>query len=228
MSSGTNSVLRPAAVARRPYNPLDKNNLGEAVAQALLRTPARPLENTAHLVGAGVYAIYYTGRFAAYKQIRQQNSTRFKAPIYVGKAVPRGARKGGLSFDASAGKALSNRLRHHADSIDQVKTLDVRDFYFRALMVDDVWIPLGENVLIERFQPLWNRVIDGFGNHTPGKGRRKSKRSQWDTLHPGREFVRRLKLGPNPLDEAQIKRRIRDFFAGRLTEREKLPPEEEA
>jgi hypothetical protein len=40
-----------------------------------------------------------------------------------------------------------------------------------------VWIPLGENVLIEKFQSLRNRVIDGFGNKTPGKRRADQLRS---------------------------------------------------
>jgi hypothetical protein len=84
-------------------------------------------------------------------------------PIYLDKAVPEGARKGGLSFDAGSGKALRDRLRQHAATINEATNLELTDFHFRALIVDDIWIPLGENVLIEKFQPLWNRVIDGFG-----------------------------------------------------------------
>ncbi len=31
-----------------------------------------------------------------------------------------------------------------------------------------------------------NKIIDGFGNHDPGKGRYNQLRSRWDKLHPGR------------------------------------------
>jgi hypothetical protein len=211
--------------AKEPYNPLAKANLGESVADALLRVVVRPLNDTNHLVGAGVYAIYYTGKFAAYGTVKQRNSdNRFAQPIYVGKAVPRGARKGGLGFDAGKGSALRDRLRQHANSIQEARNLKLVDFYYRALTVDDIWIPLGENVVIEKFQPLWNRVIDGFGNKTPGKRRATQQRSSWDVLHPGRKFVDDLALAPNPLTARAIKQRISDFFAGRLPEADKLTP----
>ncbi|MSQ59713.1 MAG: Eco29kI family restriction endonuclease [Betaproteobacteria bacterium] len=213
---------------QEPYNPLAKTNLGERVADALLRSPVHSLNETAHLVRAGVYAIYYIGAFPAYKRIRELNEGgRFGQPIYVGKAVPKGARKGGLSFDAGKGTALRDRLRQHATTIKETNTVAIGEFYFRALTVDDIWIPLGENVLIEKFQPLWNRVIDGFGSKTPGKGRAKQVRSQWDTLHPGRTYVELLGLGPHPLTPEQIAARIEAFFKGQLPEAEKLAPGEE-
>jgi hypothetical protein len=205
---------------RRPYNPLAKLHLGESVADALLRAAVRPLDDTADLTGAGVYVIYYVGSFKPYRPITQRNQgQRFEQPIYVGKAVPKGARKGGLAFDASRGTALRDRLRQHATSIAQTKNLDLKHFYYRALMVDDIWIPLGENVLIEKFQPLWNLVIDGFGNKDPGRRRATQYRSSWDVLHPGREFAD--KLAANPLTAPQIIRKIDDFFAGRLAEKDK-------
>ena len=213
---------------KTPYNPLAKANLGESVADALLRAPVHPLNETVHLMGAGVYAIYYTGDFAAYKRIKQLNEGgHFEQPIYVGKAVPRGARKGGLTFDAGTGTALRARLRQHATTIKETATVAIADFYYRALIVDDVWIPLGENVLIEKFQPLWNRVIDGFGNKTPGAGRTGQVRSTWDALHPGRKYVDRLGLGMNPLTPEQIAVKIDAFFSGKLPESEKLIPGEE-
>jgi hypothetical protein len=211
-----------------PYNPLAKVNLGESVADALLRGTVRPLSETDHLIGAGIYAIYYTGDFMAYAPITERNTDNlFEQPIYVGKAVPRGARKGGLGFDAGKGVALRDRLRQHAASINETSNLALTDFYYRALTVDDIWIPLGENMVIEKFQPLWNRVIDGFGNKTPGKGRATQKRSSWDVLHPGRKFVDKLDLAANPLTPAAIEQRIAEFFAGHLSEAEKLAPGEE-
>ncbi|MFN0318470.1 MAG: Eco29kI family restriction endonuclease [Burkholderiales bacterium] len=213
---------------QEPYNPLAKSNLGESVADALLRSPVRPLNETTRLVGAGVYAIYYTGAFPAYRRIRELNEGgRFEQPIYVGKAVPKGARKGGLSFDAGKGTALRDRLRQHATTIKETATLSIGDFHYRALTVDDIWIPLGENVLIEKFQPLWNRVIDGFGSKTPGVRRAGQLRSSWDTLHPGRRYVDRLSLGVHPLSPEQITAKIEAFFLGQLPEAEKLKPGED-
>ena len=49
-----------------------------------------------------------------------------------------------------------------------------------------------EAQLIRRFSPLWNSVVDGFGNHDPGKGRYEQARSEWDVLHPGRPWAERL------------------------------------
>jgi hypothetical protein len=210
---------------QEPYNPLAKENLGESVADALLRLSVQPLSETAALTGAGVYAIYYSGPFPAYRRIKELNENgRFEQPIYVGKAVPKGARKGGMTFDAGKGMALRDRLRTHANTIKETSTIDIADFHYRALTVDDIWIPLGENVLIEKFQPLWNRVIDGFGNKTPGKGRKDQLRSSWDALHPGRRFVDKLGLGMNPLTSEQIAAKIEAFFAGKLPESEKLAP----
>ena len=62
-------------------------------------------------------------------------------------------------------------------------------------------------MLIRHFQPVWNQVIDGFGNHDPGKGRNQQRRSVWDTLHPGREWAGKL---PNfdPIDEAVLQIKI--------------------
>lgn len=214
---------------QEPYNPLAKANLGESVADALLRVTVRQLSDTNHLAGAGVYAIYYTGDFPAYQWIKERNDGgRFEQPIYVGKAVPKGARKGGLTFDAGKGTALRDRLRQHATSIKETLNIAIGDFHYRALTVDDIWIPLGENVLIEKFQPLWNRVIDGFGSKTPGKGRTGQVRSSWDTLHPGRKYVERLGLGSNPLlTSDKIVAKIEAFFAGQLPEAEKLVRDDE-
>jgi hypothetical protein len=209
-----------------PYNPLAKENLGESVADALLRVAVQPMGETADLVGAGVYAIYYVGDFEAYRPVEERNEgKRFEQPIYVGKAVPKGSRKGGLGFDAGKGTALRDRLRSHAASIEQATNLKLTDFHYRALTVDDIWIPLGENVVIEKFQPLWNRVIDGFGNKDPGKRRATQYRSMWDVLHPGREFAEKLAVHPLTADE--ITARVADFFAGTLPATQQLKPGEE-
>ena len=122
-------------MAYDPYNPLDKSNLGRSIAEALLLTSVTPLTDTGSLVGAGVYAIYYTGSYASYHLVAAKNvDGKFEQPIYVGKAIPKGARKGGMLFDSSKGHALRTRLKLHARSIGQFFTLDVNDFWFRSLV----------------------------------------------------------------------------------------------
>lgn len=176
-----------------PFNPLDKTNLGESVADALLQQSVGPLPPTDPFIGAGVYAIYYDGMYSLYKEIADLNSNgRHGWPIYVGKAVPAGARKGGYGLGADPGQALFKRLAEHASSIEQANNLKIDDFQCRFLVVDDIWIPLAESLLIEMFSPLWNKKIDGFGNHDPGKGRYNQQRSPWDELHRGRPWANKL------------------------------------
>jgi len=177
-----------------PFNPLDKEKLGESVAHALLETKISNLPPEKAFVGAGIYAIYYTGDFKLYAKITARNTDhKYAWPIYVGKAVPAGARKGGYGLGADPKQALFKRLREHADSIGQTENLKLADFKCRFLVVEDIWIPLAESLLIETYSPLWNRQIDGFGNHDPGKGRRNQQRSQWDTIHPGRPWAKYLR-----------------------------------
>ena len=174
-----------------PFNPLDKRNLGESVADALLARPVEKLPPTA-FQGAGIYAIYYTGDFNEYEPIAKLNrGGKFSMPVYVGKAVPAGARKGGLGLDVPTRQVLFRRLAEHAESIEQSNNLKLEDFHCRWLAVDDIWIPLGESLLIAKFQPVWNQSLDGFGNHDPGKGRYNQQRSPWDVIHPGRAWAER-------------------------------------
>jgi len=172
-----------------PFNPLDKRNLGESVGQAMLRQPVIQMSGLPDFGGAGLYAIYYVGTFPAYLALAERNmNDQFAAPIYVGKAVPKGARKGG-ELDAPPGNDLQNRLRQHVRSLDEAVNLDLADFYCRYMIVDDIWIPLGESLLIAKFCPIWNTLVDGFGNHDPGRGRHAGLRPRWDVLHPGRSWA---------------------------------------
>ena len=193
-----------------PFNPLDKRNLAESVARAMLRQPISQLP-PAPFVGAGIYAIYYTGCFPLYEKIANKNrNDLFLQPIYVGKAVPAGARKGGFGLGNKPGQALYKRLCDHAKSIAEAGNLDENDFFCRFLAVDDIWIPLAESLLIERFEPLWNQVMDGFGNHAPGKGRYEQKMSQWDSIHPGRSWATRLKQ--LDISESELKNNVKEFI----------------
>lgn len=196
--------------APKPFNPLDKKHLGESVAEAMLEGPVHPLPPEP-FIGAGIYAIYYVGDFEAYRQMADANKDgKFQWPIYVGKAVPAGARKGGFGLGADPGLALQKRLCEHFESISAAQNLDESDFYCRYLVVDDIWIPLAESLLIEKFQPVWNRVIDGFGNHDPGKGRYEQQKSPWDMLHPGRMWAERLNACANTYE--QLTEKVMNFL----------------
>jgi hypothetical protein len=56
------------------YNPLDKRNLGQSVAKALLDQAVIQLQKLAPFDGAGIYAIYYVGNFPVYKSVAKANS----------------------------------------------------------------------------------------------------------------------------------------------------------
>lgn len=132
-----------------PYNPLDKRHLGEQVAEALLEQDVQPLPPS-RFIGAGVYALYYIGDFPTYAALTEVNKDdQYLYPIYVSKAVPEGARKGGQGEDVDPGTALYKRLNDHAKSIEAATNLDLADFRCRFLAVDDIWIPLAESMVIE-------------------------------------------------------------------------------
>lgn len=122
-----------------PFNPLDLTNLAISIIQALLSRPIEPLPPTESFMGAGIYAIYYLGNYPAYLPIALQNrSGRFSTPIYVGKAVPRGARRTGFGLAPSTGSELYGRLFEHAASLRQVSNLSVEDFQCRYLVVQEL------------------------------------------------------------------------------------------
>ena len=199
-------VQKPSCLV--PFNPLDKRNLGQSVLNALTTLPLKPLGQMERFSGAGVYAIYFVGTKCLYEPLRVESSR--DRPIYVGKAIPSGARKGGSFLNLDPGEALYNRLREHADSINEVYDLNVDDFLCRYLAVDDVWIPLAESLLITKYLPLLNVVIEGFGNHDPGKGRTNQQRSLWDTMHPGRKWAEKLRN--SKLSRQEIMIRIQNWM----------------
>jgi hypothetical protein len=206
-------TARSIPLDETPYNPLDIDNLGESVAEAILERPAQPLDGLTAFRGAGIYVIYYTGPFPAYQPLAERNRNgQFAAPIYVGEAVHRGASTGRGRETRIAGTPLFDRLGQHRTSIIQATNLDVADFSCRYLVTHDVWIPLGETVLIERFQPLWNIYVRGFGNKNPDGRRQTGERPMWDTIHPGRPWA--TTMPPNRQSEGHILERIRQALGG--------------
>lgn len=197
-----------------PYNPLDKRNLAASVAEALLERKPYPLASIPKFNGAGIYAIYYFGDFAPYATIAKANSTgELKIPIYIGKADPPGGRKGGGGLDADPGEALCGRVKEHARSIRSVNQhgkIKIEDFSCRLLVVEEQWIGLAEALLIAKFSPVWNTLVDGFGNHPPGKGRHAGMKPRWDVLHPGRPGFDQLQ--PRPETAEQIATEVEAYL----------------
>ncbi len=169
----------------KPYNPLDYRNLAQNVVRALLERTDSEIPPQEPFVGSGVYALYYTGPLPYYAFLASED---LGTPIYVGKAVPSGSRKGSYTEVPKVDGSLYRRLCEHAKSIDQAENLRLEEFRCRFLVVETVWITLAERFLINHFKPVWNTVIDGFGNLVPGRGasrttvgkcsRRRGKRSR--------------------------------------------------
>jgi hypothetical protein len=176
------------------FDPLHKDNLTKSVASALEHSHSYQLDNIQPFIGSGIYAIYYCGSYQPYDLIGIQNQNRSnpKVPIYVGKAIASNSRSGTVDKKISS-KPLFNRLSEHTESIRSASNLDIKDFVCRYLVVDEIWIPLAENLLINKFLPVWNSIVHGFGNHDPGNGRYNGLIPKWDLLHPGREWATRCK-----------------------------------
>lgn len=172
-------------ISAAPFNPLAIPNVALTLAVELLEQPVTRLPPSKSFSGAGVYAIYYLGKFEPYARLSELNSeNNCRIPIYVGKAVRKGARVG-IEFNATTQAALFNRLKLHAKSIEG-GGLELSDFRCKFLVIEDAFVSLAESVLIGVFRPLWNQVVTGFGNNPTGGPRSKQAQSMWDTLHPGR------------------------------------------
>jgi len=193
------------------FDPLDYRNVAASVVSALLARPVGPLPPPEPFRGGGVYAIYYRGNFPAYRAIKKADT-----PIYVGKAVPKGGRIGtstvGEDLDSLAmlepdpGQSLLKRLRDHAKSITEAENLELSEFECRYLAVTPIWIVVAEGVLIQKFRPAWNVFVNGFGNHHVGTTRFGQKRTEWDTVHPGRSWATTMQ--PCAMTKEQILARV--------------------
>ncbi|MXZ82378.1 MAG: Eco29kI family restriction endonuclease [Synechococcus sp. SB0666_bin_14] len=190
------------------YNPLGIEELGKSAVRKLMDYPSVELSPADSFDGVGIYTIHYQRDFPPYANMADEE------PIYVGKAEPHGRRQGRAGQPRQS-PILHGRLREHAASLEAVNSLKLRDFRCRWLVLDPVWIGLTEQVLIAVYRPLWNSVVDGFGNHDPGSGRQNQRRSPWDTLHKGRQWAERLKDGQ--LSNDQIMDDITRHRMGRKT-----------
>jgi hypothetical protein len=185
------------------YDPLTYDNLMAGTILEFERRPLLRLADDISARGSGIYCLVYTGLFDVYGEIAASGN-----PVYVGKAVPPGSRRGDtVNVDFPA---LRSRLREHARSIDQATNLDKADFEYRYLAIEPVWITLAERFAIDHYKPVWNRCLDGFGDHDPGSGRYNGEKGWWDTMHPGRGWADNLRQ-VKTLEEAI--ERVQTFFA---------------
>lgn len=168
-------------------------------------TPVHELPPPDKFLGAGVYALYYTGDNPLYTRYKELNRLSYDYPIYVGKAVPKGWRQSRISDSKTTQSTeLYRRLGEHSKSIAAGDGLNILDFSCRFVIFEKEgsdMIGSIEAALIKLNQPLWNSCVDGFGNHNPGKGRYEQARSDWDVVHTGRIFADRLNGKPNSKDD---------------------------
>jgi hypothetical protein len=160
------------------------------------------------------------GSLRAYEAARRRSTwqpgVKQPKPIYIGKSEPPGSRKGlfagvmeesgeeavvqeaeELLTEKPRHRKLYSRLFKHSKSIATATNLQLGDFRCRYMLVDEIWVPLGEARLVASFKPVWNVLIEGFGSNPEGGGRKDTARSVWDILHPGRKEELAIQVGPD-------------------------------
>lgn len=194
-----NALVAELDLTKRPISVFDPGNprtVGFFVALALLAQPRKKLSEREDFYGAGIYSIFYNGNFPLYSEIR-----RTETPIYVGQAV---SGNQDAHTPIEQGRRLAARLNEHRKNIDRAsRTLQLRDFEYKSLVIQSGWESTAENYLIRLFRPIWNKetkIIQGFGKHGDRATTRQNRKSTWDTLHPGRNWA-----GPSKANEQSIK-----------------------
>lgn len=128
-----------------------------------------PIDNArSQFKESGIYCLYYTD-----SSHPLYGALGTDAPIYIGKAISN----------------LSMRLRDHQKSVQTTRNLLETHLKCCIIPVKPEWCAGCEQALIDYYDPLWNLVVRGFGNHAPGSGRKHQSKSMWDTLHPGRSWA---------------------------------------
>jgi hypothetical protein len=186
------------------FEPSNPKIAGRIMGIALIAQPRKPLVDIENFYGSGVYSIYYSGDFDAYRAISKKEH-----PIYVGKADP--ADPASRTAEQQ-GDRLSRRLKDHRRNITKAAgTLRLEDFEYRALVVQTGYQGAAEEFLIHLFKPIWNKEIGicyGLGKHGDAPTTRANLRSPWDTLHLGRDWAHR---DPNMKDARPKAKIIRDI-----------------
>jgi hypothetical protein len=150
--------------------------------------------------GAGVYALYYKGDNSLYKDIVGK-------PMFIGRVQPKGISKAEENNSAE----LYSKIKEQCKSIEEAKNLSLEDFQCKYMILDQVEMALSEaieNQLVNEYKPAWNVYIEGFANHNPGKGRVRQAPSEWDILHPGRQWAK--KLQGKATNRESLKRKVKN------------------
>lgn len=186
--SSLENLLREIDPIRQPSAVFDPSNpkiIGRFIALALVAQKREELESVSSFYGSGVYAIYYSGKFAPYKAISGSET-----PVYVGQAAPA---DNAARTPIEQGDRLARRLKEHSKNIGLASsTIKLSDFQFRSLVVQSGHETAAEDYLIHLFKPIWNNETDilfGLGKHGDDAKTRANKKSPWDTLHPGRPWA---------------------------------------
>lgn len=195
------------------YDPLGTENVTSAICRELERQPLIPLTPTIdRFDGAGLYAIYYRGSdFDLYAPLAGH-----KIPVYVGQARSRNSATGAAT---RAKDPLWRRTQQHSASIDGAGNLALTDFGVRLLLLPDVHADLGENGLRVFYRPVWNAILTGFGSHEQGPTTRQSRRSAWDTIHPGRNRT----FGASDNDPVRLRAEVQEHVRDQLSSYETVP-----
>lgn len=183
----------------------------------LEKSPHYLLKDVHGIEGNGVYAIFYHGASNDFYDLLQKKYGLFNKPVYVGKAVPSGWRSRRTKTNDDSFN-LEKRIKEHLSSLNIVQNLNVDDFSCQYVVLDPGLIASVEAEAIRRYEPFWNTVVEGFGNHNVGKNRLNQIRSDWDTLHPGRTWALK-QSGPTAKEVRQkvtqhVKEKNRRFSCG--------------
>ncbi|MBF0178239.1 MAG: Eco29kI family restriction endonuclease [Magnetococcales bacterium] len=188
-------IIQPFDRKKHIYRNDDLIELVKDAVRFFNGTPVHTLPPPENFTGTGVYALYYTGKCNYYERYAQLNRLAYSHPIYVGKAVPKGWRQARTSdIPSQQSNELYRRLMEHSRNIEHGSGIEIDEFMCRFAIFEATgsdMIGTIEAALIKINMPLWNTMLDGFGNHDPGKGRYQQSKSEWDVIHPGREWANR-------------------------------------
>jgi len=177
-------------------------------------TPVLPMPAPKKFHGTGVYAIYCISKTGLYKDFHEINRTSYRIPIYIGKAVPSGWRQSRTkTSESKLSYELYGRIKEHGSSLDVGEGLERSDFSCRFMILEGAesdLIGTVEAALIRNYRPIWNSLIDGFGNHDPGSGRYEQAMSDWDVCHPGRTWAAKCRGKHN--NRSTLKKSISIFM----------------